>query len=249
MVQGASVVDINNDGLDDDFMYAPRWPPILSKKNMLYINQGADKTGIPVFKNGRSIWSRWQLTYTDGRFFWLWQRWRPGCVYLLVNDLIDGVYPNEFARFVPMAAGPIPINYSGTTGMIPLHHAVFTNVSAKAGILTEGYGWGSVLPISIKTAGKIFILPTIIKTIFFISITITAHSSNQCAAYFKHSSKNAIGNDVQISITTDWMISLSWIWHLPAITGKKMMMNDMSYQTYQNFDRFGYMYQYAQQHF
>jgi hypothetical protein len=50
--KGVSVVDINNDGLMDIYISAGALPSATSKKNILYINEGVDKTsGIPHFKD------------------------------------------------------------------------------------------------------------------------------------------------------------------------------------------------------
>src|SRR4051812_3302537 len=47
---GASVVDINNDGLPDIYECTTIKKDPAQRRNLLYINQGANKKGIPVFK-------------------------------------------------------------------------------------------------------------------------------------------------------------------------------------------------------
>lgn len=46
----ASIVDINNDGLQDIYVTTTIRKDAESRKNLLYINGGADKNGVPVFK-------------------------------------------------------------------------------------------------------------------------------------------------------------------------------------------------------
>src|SRR6478735_8229002 len=49
--RGVSVVDINNDGLPDLYVCATILPEAEKRQNLLYINQGVNNQGIPVFKN------------------------------------------------------------------------------------------------------------------------------------------------------------------------------------------------------
>ncbi len=48
--RGVSVVDINNDGLLDIYVCATILPEAEKRQNLLYVNQGVNKEGIPVFK-------------------------------------------------------------------------------------------------------------------------------------------------------------------------------------------------------
>ncbi|WP_164081770.1 hypothetical protein, partial [Stenotrophomonas maltophilia] len=62
-------------------------------------------------------------------------------VFLLINDL-DGTYPNEFRPIRKDGSSPntdklFQNNYDSIK-----KHPVFTDVSAKAGILIEGHGLG-----------------------------------------------------------------------------------------------------------
>ncbi|HEY4937305.1 MAG TPA: VCBS repeat-containing protein, partial [Puia sp.] len=49
--RGVSVVDINNDGLMDIYICNTIYKDSLRRRNILYINQGIDKDGIPHFKD------------------------------------------------------------------------------------------------------------------------------------------------------------------------------------------------------
>ena len=48
--RGVSVIDINNDGLMDIYICNTIYKDSLRRRNILYINQGIDKNGIPHFK-------------------------------------------------------------------------------------------------------------------------------------------------------------------------------------------------------
>ncbi len=47
---GVSVVDINNDGWMDMYVSVSMEKDPQKRQNLLYINQGLDKNGVPVFK-------------------------------------------------------------------------------------------------------------------------------------------------------------------------------------------------------
>src|SRR5438874_1688162 len=47
--RGVSIVDINNDGLPDIYICNTIYKDSLRRRNILYINQGVDKEGIPHF--------------------------------------------------------------------------------------------------------------------------------------------------------------------------------------------------------
>jgi enediyne biosynthesis protein E4 len=50
--KGVSIIDINNDGLQDIYVSCAVLLPVSDRKNLLYINKGVDKkTGIPVFED------------------------------------------------------------------------------------------------------------------------------------------------------------------------------------------------------
>ena len=49
--RGVSVVDINNDGLMDIYVCNTIYSDSLRRRNILYVNQGVDKDGIPHFKD------------------------------------------------------------------------------------------------------------------------------------------------------------------------------------------------------
>src|SRR5690606_41169287 len=50
LIAGVSTVDINDDGWMDIYVCATTHPDPERRWNMLFVNQGADENGVPVFK-------------------------------------------------------------------------------------------------------------------------------------------------------------------------------------------------------
>ena len=67
---GVSVVDINTDGWLDIYVCATFLKDARKRRNMLYINQGNNKDGIPVFKDSAASYGLADDGYsTQGVFF------------------------------------------------------------------------------------------------------------------------------------------------------------------------------------
>ena len=72
-----------------------------------------------------------------------------------------------------------------------------------------------------------------------------AHFTNKAADYFKHTSFNSMGQDI-IDINNDGLPDVLELDMSPQDNYRKKMMGSAnSYITYQNFDQFGYQYQYV----
>lgn len=94
--KGASIIDINNDGLSDIYVCTAVLADSNAKKNLLYVNQGISNTnGIPVFKEMAAEYGLADVSNTHMAAFFDYDNDGDLDVYLLMNDL-DGTYPNEF---------------------------------------------------------------------------------------------------------------------------------------------------------
>jgi len=244
--KGVSIVDINQDGWDDIYVCAAVLPDSNARKNLLYVNQGNDKqTGKPVFKDMAAAYGLDDASNTHMAAFFDYDNDGDLDVYLLINDL-DGTYPNEFRPIRTDGSWPntdklLQNNWDSVKG-----HAVFTDVSAKAGILIEGHGLGvNISDINQDGWKDIYVSNDYISNNILYINNRDGSFTDQCARYFKHSSKNAMGNDIA-DINNDGLMDIVEMDMMPADRYRqKMMYNDISYQTYQNFARFGYMHQYA----
>ena len=243
--KGASVIDINNDGWLDIYVCAAILPDSSSRQNLLYINQGLDKkTGNPTFKEMSAAYGLNDASNTQMAAFFDYDNDGDLDVYLLINDL-DGTYPNEFRPIRKDGSWPNTDKLLANHYDSILGHPVFTNVSAKAGILIEGHGLGvSIADINNDGWKDIYVSNDYLSNNILYINNQNGTFTDHCADYLKHTSKNAMGNDIA-DINNDGLADIIETDMMPRDNYRqKMMNNDIKYQTFQNSERFGYMYQY-----
>jgi hypothetical protein len=244
--KGVSVIDINNDGLTDLYVCAAVLLPATDRKNLLYVNQGVDKaTGIPTFKEESEEYGLGDSSSTQMASFFDYDNDGDLDVYLLINEL-DGTYPNAFRPIRADGSWPNTDKLLRNDWNENLKHPVYTDVSREAGILIEGYGLGlSIADINNDGWKDIYVSNDYISNNHLYINNHDGTFTNRCDQYFKHTSKNAMGNDIA-DINNDGLADIIELDMAPADNYRlKMINNPVSYQTFQNSAQFGYMYQYA----
>ncbi|MFA6084078.1 VCBS repeat-containing protein [Mucilaginibacter sp.] len=243
--RGVAVVDINNDGLADIYVCNTISKDSLKRQNILYINQGKDKDGLPHFKDMAveyGLQAGYQSTMAS---FFDYDNDGDLDMYLTVNSASASYNPNLF--------GPSNYSQNHSTGQLyrndwddKLHHAVFKNVSAQAGINLDGYGHGATT-VDFNNDGwkDIYVSNDFASNNILYINNHNGTFTNRAKEYFKHTSYNAMGQDV-IDINNDGLADVVELDMNPEDNfRKKMMLGANSYQTFQNFDFYGYQYQYV----
>ena len=244
--RGVAVVDINNDGWPDIFVCATIKKDPNQRKNLLYINQGLDKNGIPYFKEMAAEYGFNDTCHSTMAAFFDYDNDGDLDMYLVVNEIIDPRTPNVFHKLSHDGSFPSSGKLYRNDWNEKLHHPVFTDVSKQAGIATEGYGHNVVITDINQDGWKdIFVtndyLPNDLLWINNHDGTFTDHHSD----YFKHSSSNSMGSDVN-DINNDGLMDFVVLDMNPEDNfRKKMMLNPGSYLTYQNTELYGYNFQYV----
>ena len=244
--RGASVVDINNDGKLDIYVCATLGVDSNLRKNILYINQGNDNKGVPHFKNMAIEYGLADTSFSTMANFFDYDNDGDLDMFLLVNEIKDPRAPNIYHP-----KSQLPELYSSSKLFQNnwdenLKHPFFEDVTAKAGLIKEGYGHSVVVTDINKDGWKdMYItndyLPNDYLYINNHNGTFTDHLND----YFKHSSVNSMGTDVA-DVNNDGLMDFITLDMNPRDNyRKKMMMNPNSYQTFQNNDLYGYNYQYV----
>jgi len=239
-----SVIDINNDGLQDIYLCASIKKNPAQRRNLLYINQGLDNNRVPVFKEMATEYGLADTAYSVHAAFFDYDNDGDLDMYLVTTRLakrdasrfggtpdsthldFDKLYRNEWNDSV--------------------QHPVFRNVSKEAGIAHPGYGLGVAVADINRDGWK----DVYVTNDFYGSDLLYINNKNgtfteKAKEYFKHASQNAMGNDIA-DINNDGLADVITVDMNPEDNyRKKKNLNGNNYNIYRNMMREGLMLQYV----
>ena len=144
--RGVSVVDINNDGWLDIYVCVTLDKDANKRKNLLYINKGLNASGVPQFKEEAAAYGLADTSFSTMASFFDYDKDGDLDMFLVVNEIKDPHTPNVFHSkdqdpSLFSSCKLFQNNYDAN-----LQHAVFTDVSALAGInITPIQTWSSAI--------------------------------------------------------------------------------------------------------
>lgn len=244
--RGVAVVDINNDGWQDIYVCATLKKDPKERKNLLYINQGPGKDNIPHFKEMAAEYGLDDSAHSTMAAFFDYDNDGDLDVYVVTNEINRNVHPDNFHPVLRDGSNPSTGKLYRNDWNDSLKHPVFTDVSKQAGIQTEGYGHSiNITDINNDGWKDIYVTNDFVSNDLLWINNHNGSFSEQLSVYFKHTSANAMGNDIT-DINNDGLPDVVALDMNPEDNyRKKMMMNPNSYQRYQNSDYYGYNYQYV----
>ncbi len=244
--RGVAVVDINNDGLQDMYVCASMDKNPEKRKNILYINQGLDKNGVPVFKDMAAAYGLDDTTHSTMAAFFDYDNDGDLDMYLVVNQIIKDINPATFRPKITDGSFPSTGRLYRNDWNDSLHHPVFTNITKQAGLTIEGYGHAVNIADFNKDGWKdIFVTNDFLSNDLLYINNHDGTFTDKATTYFKHTSANGMGQDV-IDINNDGLSDVIELDMNPEDNyRKKMMLSSSGYQTFQNSDYFNYQYQYV----
>jgi len=244
--RGVSVVDINNDGWPDIYVSATILTDPEKRKNLLYINQGLDKNGIPHFKEMAAEYGLADTSYSTMAAFFDYDNDGDLDMYLVVNEIINPTLPNVFHKLARDGSFPSSGRLYRNEWNDSLKHPVFKDVSKEAGVAIEGYGHSvSICDINNDGWKDIYVTNDYLPNDLLLINNHDGTFTDRLPEYFKHTSSNSMGLDIN-DVNNDGLEDVMVLDMNPEDNyRKKMMLNASSYLTYQNSDFFGYTYQYV----
>ncbi|MEJ7830535.1 MAG: VCBS repeat-containing protein, partial [Segetibacter sp.] len=238
---GVSVVDINADGWMDIYVSASFRKDPLLRTNLLYINQGLNKDGVPVFKESAQAYGLADTGFSTQGYFFDYDKDGDLDLYLVTNELYDPLTP---IRFRPK------ITDGGALNTDRLYrnngNGTFTNVSQEAGILIEGWGHAACISdFNMDGWPDIYVANDFVSNDLLYINNRNGTFTNRLGEYFKHTAWNAMGSDA-VDINNDGLPDLISLEMLPEDNlRKKRMFGGNEYYNYFNSSQFGYEHQYV----
>lgn len=242
--RGATIVDINNDGLLDIYVCAAAWQNAELKKDLLYINTGVDQSiGTPRFRESAAAYGLVDTLSTHMATFFDYDNDGDLDAYLVVNDL-NMEYPNTFRKIKNDGTGFTNDKLYRNDWNDQLQHPVFTDVTIEAGITWEGNGLGiNILDLNRDGWKDIYISNDYLSGNILYINNKNGTFSNRNNEYFKHSSLNAMGNDAG-DINNDGLLDLVEMDMMPEDNYRqKMMLSPVDYNWYAYSKQFNIPYQ------
>ena len=241
----ASVVDINNDGKPDIYVSNSVAENSQFRTNQFFLNMGLDQEGDPIFKDLAKEYNLADTGHTVMTVFFDYDRDGDLDAYLLNTMPIERsptIYQNVAEDLSNKSNDKLMRNDFDST----LGHPVFTDISLKAGISLPGYGLGiNITDINHDGWKDIFVTNDFNNSDHLFINNQHGGYTEESKKYFKHSSYNAMGNDVS-DINNDCLQDIITVdMNAKDSYRKKMNMNPNSYQGYMNLLRYGYNIQYV----
>ncbi|PKA97412.1 VCBS repeat protein [Flavobacteriaceae bacterium MAR_2009_75] len=235
---GATMVDINHDGLLDIYVCRSGNYPQEKRKNVLYINQGNLK-----FKEQAEFFGLADTSYSTQAAFFDYDKDGDLDMYLLnhTNTIRD---PNNVRPLINDGTGAAnDVLYRNNE--IETSEIKFTDISLEAGIINDGMGLGiGVSDINGDGYEDVFVTNDFIANDYLYINNRDGTFTEMAQNYMDHVSHFSMGNDLG-DFNNDGLIDIATVDMLPPDNfHRKKMSGPMNYELFKHTIEQGYMPQY-----
>ncbi len=236
---GVAVVDINNDGWQDIYVCASNHLDPEMRRNRLFIHEGLNDEGIPVFSEHSKEYGVDDNGYSTHAAFFDYDNDGDLDLYILTNFL-DTPTPNKYR--------PKKIDGSAESNDRLYRNngnGTFRNITKESGIVYEGYGLGvSIVDINDDGWRDIYITNDYLTNDLMYVNSQDGTFTNRIQDYLKHQTHSAMGHDIA-DINNDGLVDIFTLDMLPEDNqGMKKMHGVTRYENEQFNRDFGYQRQY-----
>ncbi|HEY8934643.1 MAG TPA: VCBS repeat-containing protein [Cyclobacteriaceae bacterium] len=237
---GVAVADINKDGLMDIYVCATMKKDSASRYNMLFINKGLNKDGVPEFADMALQYGVAFGGYSINASFLDYDKDGDLDLYILTNVRVSN-QPTNYRPKITDGSSPNNDKLYRNNG-----NNTFTDVTKDSGINVEGFGLGiSVADFNMDGWPDIYVSNDYLSNDNLFINNKNGTFTNRIAEFIGHQSQFSMGNDVA-DINNDGLPDIITLDMLPEINSrKKTTISNKSYLNYINNEKYNYEYQYV----
>ncbi|MCC9165475.1 VCBS repeat-containing protein [Pontibacter sp. XAAS-A31] len=238
---GASMVDINNDGLLDIYVCMSGYKDPNRRKNLLFINKGLNEDKMPLFEEEAENYGLADTGYSTQAAFFDYDLDGDLDVYIATVNRAD-INPNVIASSRPSKSKNSSVDRLYRNN----GNNTFTNVAEDAGIMKEGYGLGvGIGDLNQDGWPDIYVSNDFIYDDLLYINNQDGTFTESIRSYLKHTSHFAMGTDIA-DFNNDGLPDIITVDMMPDDSRRQKLMNGVkNYDEFQLALQRGYMPQYV----
>ncbi|MGE5418887.1 MAG: CRTAC1 family protein, partial [Chloroflexota bacterium] len=236
---GVAIADVNGDGLQDVYMTATRYADSSMCRNRLWINEGLNEEGLPVFCEKAEDYGIAHEGQSVNAGFFDYDRDGDLDLYVLNNTLTQRMNTQYRPKITDGTAGNNDRLFRNNG------NGSFTDVTLEAGIRFEGFGLGLAFgDVNKDGYPDIYVSNDYISNDLLYINQKDGTFRNEIAKYMSYQTKSSMGNDMA-DINNDGFPDMYTMDMLPENYYKqRQTINGFSYQFYINDYKYGFEHQY-----
>jgi len=236
---GVTVVDINTDGKLDLYVCAARENSAEKRANMLFVNQGNDSNGVPIFKELAAVYGINEKGNSMGASFFDYDNDGHLDLYIINNEQVH-ILPTNYRKKVTDGSAVTNDKLYHNNG-----DGTFTDVTIAAGITIEGFGLGlAIADLNYDGWPDIYVNNDYLTNDLLYLNNGDGTFSNNIENLIKHQGKFSMGSDIS-DFNNDGLLDIITLDMLGETNNRmKTTIMGSNYISYVLNERWDYQYQY-----